>query len=263
MQNVNKIHKTNVEKTRKNYMHTLSSHAFSSIYLWQYAMKLSLSCEEDFFNLRCEMYGENAWFFPCGNEQKIYDFVKGHMQNTEFSLYYLREEDVKWLEEKFPNKWEFHRTEESDEYIGDIAEYLSLKGSKFSEIRRKIRKIDREYEITSTVLTDENIMDAMTVISRWREVKHTIHEKMDSVLTNDVKQNIFASSVESEKNSVDFQDENVAESALKEREFLEVSGIIVYANHVPVCVFAGFPLSEDTIDIVIGKTAPDAPKGIS
>ncbi len=238
MQSIKKEHKTNIEKIRKDSGHILSAHAFSSLYLWQDIMKLSLYCEKDFFVLKCGINGENAYFFPCGKEERVYDFICQRMQDKSFIFCYMREEDVKWLEERFPNKWEFRRKEECDEYIGDIQEYIALQGSKFSEIRRKIRKIDKEYQITSVLITDETIEDAMNVVSKWNSVEHSITEQK-------------------------LTDEHIAERALQEKEVLDVSGIILYANGQPVCVFAGFPLSEDTIDVVIGKTSPNAPKGIT
>lgn len=238
MQRIKKEHKTNIEKIRKDSGHILSSHAFSSLYLWQDIMELSLYCEKEFFVLKCGMNGENSYFFPCGKEERIYEFISRCLQNKSLAFCYMRVEDVKWLEERFPDKWKFRRKEECDEYIGDIQEYIALQGSKFSEIRRKIRKIDKEYQITSAIITDETVKDAMEVISKWNSVEHSVS-----------KQNIT--------------DDYMAELALQEREFLDISGIILYANSQPVCVFAGFPISEDTIDIVIGKNCPDAPKGIT
>ena len=246
MKSVKKIHKVSIEQIRKDYKHTLSSHAFTSFYLWQHAMRLEVKCEEDFFVAKSGIHGKNAWFFPCGNEQKKYDFICEHIEEADFSFAYMRTEDVEWLESKFPDKWEFHHTEESDEYIGNIAEYISLEGSKFSEIRRKIRKIDKEYQIKTALITDKNIIDAMVVVSKWRKV-HSACESTSAAFGE----------------SSCLEDNNVAEIALSEREFLDVSGIILYANDEPVCVFAGFPLSEDTLDVVIGKAVSDAPKGIA
>lgn len=229
-------HKTKIEKIRVEHEHTLLSHAFSSLYLWQNAMGLSLELAEDYFCVKSGMDGDNSWFFPCGDEQKVFDFICNHIQNDSFSLCYVREIDVKWLEEKFPGKWKFNRLEEYDEYICDVSEYLSMKGGKFSEIRRKIRKLDKEYKITSEVITDTNIADAMTVVSRWNCVTHNISEK-------------------------NLTDEHIAETALTHRKLLDISGIILYADGLPVSVFAGFPLSDDTVDVLIGKCIPDAPKG--
>ncbi len=64
-----------VEGLRKKYKHMLSSHAFDSLYLWREQMALSLSLEEDLFSVRYGIGGENAWFFPCGNETSVRRFL--------------------------------------------------------------------------------------------------------------------------------------------------------------------------------------------
>lgn len=236
-----KIHfsqKETVDRVRSEYGHTLSSHAFASLYLWQHAMKLSLLCNEDFFAVQCGDREENAWFFPCGKEEEKYRFISEKISDQAFSLCYLRECDMKWLEERFPGRWLFRRAKSSDEYICNISEYLSLEGSKFAEIRRKIRKIDRTYRITTAAISDETVCDALKVAEQWYGEEHHIGE---NGLTDDM----------------------IAELALKERKKLEISGIILYVDHVPASLFAGFPLSLDTVDVLIGKCTPNAPKGIA
>ncbi len=228
--------KIGVERIRKEFGHTLSSHAFASLYLWQKGMGLTLELKENLFSVRCERNGINSWFFPCGDEDSAYNFINERMNEKAFALGYLREADTRWLEDKFPGKWQFNQLPECDEYIGDVSEYISMEGSKFSEIRRKIRKLDREYTLTAQIITDENINDAMEVVSRWNDVFHNSDAK-------------------------NLTDENVAETALAERKFLDVSGIVLYADGKPISVFAGFPLCEDTVDVLIGKCVPDAPKG--
>ena len=236
-QSVRAEDKDSVDKICKEYDLTLSSHAFASIYLWKQIMGLTLELNDKFFSVKCEINGDNSWFFPCGNEEAKYNFICEHIREKTFALGYLRECDVEWLEKRFPDRWQFNRLEECDEYICDISEYISMEGSKFSEIRRKIRKLDKEYDLKAEIITDENIDDAMFVVSRWNDVSHNISE-----------QNVT--------------DKYVAETALAERKLLDISGIILYADGKPVSVFAGFPLSDDIVDVVIGKCVPDAPKGI-
>lgn len=237
-QKIDFSHKEIIEKIRSEYGHTLSSHSFASLYLWQHAMGLSLICDKDFFAVQCGGENSNMWFFPCGNEQKTHSFISEKMSDKPFSLCYLRERDVKWLDKNFPEKWNFKRAEPSDEYICNVSEYISLEGSKFSEIRRKIRKIDREHDITVRKISDSTLNDAMGVAEKWYAKEH--HIGKDGL-----------------------SDDMIAEIALDERKKLDISGIIMYADGVPVSVFAGFPLTGDTADVLIGKCTLDAPKGVA
>lgn len=230
-------YKMQIEKIRGKYNHALSSHTFVSLYLWRHKMCLSILLKENFFAAKCSISEVNSWFFPCGDEKEIYEFIKYGAENKNFSLCYLRESDVKWLEDNFSGMWNFRRTEESDEYICNISEYVSLNGSKFSEIRRKIRKLDRIYEIRTEIISEKNINDALLIVLKWREKIHNIGT---NALT----------------------DEGVAEEALNKREIFNIKGIVMYIDNIPVSVFAGFPISRDTIDVVVGKCSPDAPKGV-
>lgn len=231
-------HKEIIEKIRSEHGHILSSHAFTSLYLWQHAMGLSLMCGEDFFAVQCGGHESNTWFFPCGDEKKIHSFIAGRMSDKPFSLRYLRECDVHWLEDNFPGKWNFCHAESSDEYICNISEYISLEGSKFSEIRRKIRKIDREHGITVKEISDSTLSDAISVAKKWYAAEHHI-------------------------GAGGLSDDMIAEIALSERTGLGVSGVVVYADGAPVSVFAGFPLTADTVDVLIGKCTANAPRGIA
>ncbi|MDE7246002.1 MAG: phosphatidylglycerol lysyltransferase domain-containing protein [Oscillospiraceae bacterium] len=229
--------KQQIDQIRLHCRHTSSSHAFPSLYLWKNHLDLSILLQENFFAVKYGRDGDHSWFFPCGDEEECYDFVCRGMQEQSFSLSYLRECDVSWLNSRFPDQWLLEHTDDSDEYICDIAEYTGLTGSKFSEIRRKIRKLDKMYQIRSAPVSDANINDVMSVVSKWYEVPHNVGEH-------------------------GFRDEEIAEEVFRHWEELDISGVITYADAVPTSVFAGFPLCGDTIDIVVGKSVPGAPKGM-
>lgn len=237
-QNIDFEKKTFIERVRTDCGVDLSSHAFVSLFLWQKAMGLSLLCDTDFFAVKYGNENRNKWFFPCGNLQKKYDFISEKIPDKSFSLCYMRKSDVKWLDENFPNMWSFRRDETADEYICNISDYVSLGGSKFSEIRRKIRKIDREHSIIVCRISDENLDDAMNVVGRWYETEHF-------------------------KGQNGLSDDMIAKEALSQRKELGIDGVVLYADGVPVGVFAGFPLSKNTVDVLIGKCTSDAPKGMA
>ena len=237
MNEITNEHKHLIESVRACCHHALSSHAFPSLYLWQNSMGLSVLCEDDFFAVKSTQKPGNFYFYPCGNDEKTEKFIRSQMTDKTFSMGYLRECDKQWLEEHFPDMWDFRRVEDADEYICDISEYIALSGSKFSEIRRKIKKIDREHEISVKIITEQTLPDAMAVLEDWYRYEHS-------------------------EGANHLSDDSVAETALSNMAFLDISGIVLYCDAIPAAVFAGFPLSSDTVDVLIGKTTADAPKGI-
>ena len=70
-QKIDFSHKEIIEKIRSEYGHTLSSHSFASLYLWQHAMGLSLICDKDFFAVQCGGENSKKWFFPETNKKRI------------------------------------------------------------------------------------------------------------------------------------------------------------------------------------------------
>lgn len=235
-QEIKMEHKTQIEEIRRKYGHELSAHTFAALYLWQHHMELRLLLREDFFAVKCGMRGKNTWFFPCGEEEVRLSFIREKMSEPDFALCYLRAEDARWLNEHFPDQWELGREESADEYICNISEYIELKGSRFSEIRRKLRQIKSNYKTEARMLTDDNFQDAEVVFSRWEKAAHSVGEG-------------------------ELTDEGIAEMALKSRKDLDINGIVFYLNDVPAAVFAGFSINDTILDVLIGKCVPGTPRG--
>ncbi len=222
-------------RTKKN--HNFSSHAFVSLYLWQKDMDLKIHLDDDFYAVKCGIRDGDSWFFPCGNDDAVIKFISERMENNHFNLCYLRECDVEFLKKNFPGKWKFIREEASDEYIGNIDEYLKMEGSKFSGIRKKTRKIEKNYNVRTERLSDETLDDALNILYSWNESAQNkgIHNVTDDVAT---------------------------ELALKEYKELGMDAVIVYIDDVPVSIFGGFILWADTVDVVIGKSKRDTVNGM-
>ncbi len=68
--------KAMVEKIRESCANDLSANTFNSLYLWRFQMGLSIYAENDFFAVKCKERGDNAWFFPCGNEEKSQNLLR-------------------------------------------------------------------------------------------------------------------------------------------------------------------------------------------
>ncbi len=226
-----------LEKIRKACGNNLSANAFNSLYLWQYQMKLSVYAEDGFYAVKCGERGENAWFFPCGDKEKIEEFIRRGINDKNFSLCYIGEKDAEWLEEKFPLQWKLRREEESDEYICDISEFIGLVGGKYKGVRHKISRIERENKIKILPVSDETEHDALAVITEWEKLPHNIGNNH-------------------------IEDTGVSDRALSERKLLGIDGTVVYVNDQPMSVFAGFPIDDNTVDALVGKCRHDAPRGL-
>lgn len=222
-----------MEQLRISSGNALSSHAFASIYLWRKEMGLFLLLQNDVYAVKCLWKGENAWFFPCGTDDGKRRFIARHLPEPDFKLCYLTESDGKFLAEHFPEQFCFVRDDASDEYIYDREGHIALAGGSYANVRTQLHKAQRDYDLRTEPLSDENRDLALEIIREWASNPHPLARGLS--------------------------DDEVDEEAIQKAELLNLSGVIVYADGVAQAVCAGFPLSEDTFDICVSKCRQNLP----
>lgn len=215
--------KGRVEQLRYESLHELSSHAFNSLYLWRKHMGLTLYLAKDFFTVKCDVRGKNAWFFPCGNEEGKRAFVQQHLGEEDFFLCYLREADKEFLEQFFPGRFWMKLADEAFEYLYDRREYEAISGGRFSNMRKQIRRLEKEHNIRVERLCGENISFAWEILKGGPHIPDGMHSSMLKIT-------------------------DVAGDALRNRKELGIDGILVFVDQLAQSFALGFPLTEDTVD---------------
>lgn len=215
--------KSRVEQIRCAFYHELSSHAFASLYLWKNYMGLKLYLGENFFTVKCDSRGKNVWFFPCGEEDKKRKFLERHLDEEGFSLCYLRDEDKVFLEQFFPGYFQIDLEEGASEYLYDRGEYETISGGKFSNMRKQIKRLQKEHKIEVQKLCEENIDLAREILYRDMQAPGKMHSSVIKIV-------------------------DVVEDALQNRNELELDGILVFVDCLAQSLVLGFPLTRDTVD---------------
>lgn len=225
-------HQQKIECIRNKYGHDFSSHSFASLYLWRRAMRLEVFMGQDMFVVKTAWKGRNTWFFPCGNRKEIQQFLEMHKGEADFKLVYVRREDLKILNELYPNSFEAKRDDTSDEYLYDRQEHLDLKGKFYANVRAQYNKVLREQDVHTEILNDENIHEAEEIIKSWETVP---------------------------RETIVLSDEGVDLEGLEKRKKLGIQGIVIYLSQIPSAVVAGYPLSFDTMDMFLAKERERVP----
>lgn len=215
-----------IERIRREAGHVLSSHAFTSLFLWQGQMKLRMCLLNGAYSVRCERGGLPAWFFPCGDAREARAFVQALPAGAR--LVYLREEDARSLEAEFPGQFALARQPDADEYLYDISGHLSLQGKAFGNMRTQVRKVERDHRVRVEAISQANRQDALGIIREWTHGEHR-----------------FA--------GCELRDDEVDHTAVELLDSLGMEGVIVYLDDAPMAVTAGFGLTPDTFDIVVAK----------
>lgn len=218
--------KKQVEQIRLGYGNETASHAFASLYIWQRTMNLSICLEEDFFAVKYGKRGSNAWFFPCGNIQKIRQFLSLAGGRGDLVLCYVQEQEVEYLENKFPGKFEIRECTGDSEYLYDRRQWESMKGRKFSGLRNHISRAKRDYFLRFELLREETMSDIFHIVRKWEQ---------------------------GVKREEGLNDREASEILMTYWEELEVQGVLVYVDEEPYAVVAGYPLSRETFDMSLAK----------
>ena len=160
-----------VEAIRARAGHQISAHAFTSLFLWQNVMGLSICLREDAFFVRFEQRGENAWFYPCGSEEEQVRFLQWGLKTPDFSLHYIRQEDVEFVQEHFPGKFRFEEARGDSEYICDRQAQVEMPGGTYRNLRAKVRKARERHNWQIQRISTENLEAAKKVVHDWEKLR--------------------------------------------------------------------------------------------
>lgn len=160
-----------IDEIRAKTGHTLSAHAFTSLYLWQNALKLSVCLEGDAFFIRFLLRGENAWFYPCGSEEAQIRFLQMGLECQDFSLHYVRQEDMDFIQKQFPDRFRFEEAWGDSEYICDRMAQIEMQGGAYRNLRAKVRKARERHNWIIEPLGPENMEEAKHVLYSWEALR--------------------------------------------------------------------------------------------
>lgn len=197
---------------------------FSSLYLWQREMQLSVVLESDFFAVHAGWRGQDAWFFPCGTHDAVRCFLKKISECPTAQLCYVDEASAAFVCAVLPGTFEFERAPQDDEYLYDISRQLALQGRWFRHQRNDLNRIRSHAEIFCRSLSQETLGDAFSVLEGWAAQKHAA-------------------------TSGGLIGVDAAQRLLEHYGQLGAEGVLIYENGRPVCLAAGYPLTDECFDL--------------
>ncbi len=219
--------KDRIDRIRRSCGHTLSSHAFSSLYLWKDRMRLKVYLSERLFCVKCESKDTSEYFFPCGAEDEKQYIISKLLDKDKPTFRYLRDKDREFLDKYFPGRFYYESIREDWEYIYDREEQVRLEGSRFKHLRSKVQRGRQAHKWTIMEVSKETIPLAAEVAGRW----HT-----------EIKHNGESVEIGATLNALEFFEE------------LQLSGILMMNGNKPLAFALGTAITEDTFDLHISKT---------
>lgn len=213
-----------VNKVRKEQQHILSSHAFSSLFLWKSNLGLTIYTDDDFFVVK----RADGFFFPCGNEEKKKLFLKEVIISGKNPLLQLCEKDVAFLRNSYPGTFCITEDRDESEYIYLKSQQIKLEGHPFASVRKKIRRVKTTEKLRFEDIIPEHKNILLDMTYEWNNQ----HSTQQGLLYGDTLPALLA---------IDYFGQ------------LILSGMLMYAEDVPVAYIIGTGISEDTYDIHFAK----------
>lgn len=226
--------KSVINRLYNDFGHCDSAHAFQSIFIWKDDMRLSFYLGENLYSAHIGDEDDRIWFFPVGDEESKRSFIGRLIEEGKTAFYYLTEDDVSFLTENFPERFEITGAPDDSEYLFDREAMEFLRGSVFAKKRNQVKRFLKEHEVVTKPVVFDDKSVIKNIITAWDRARHpggvTDHKATLNMLEN--------------------------------MEVLGLEGVLLYLDGAPFAVIAGYAISEDTVDCCLQK-AKENMQGLS
>ena len=206
---------------------------FVSAYLWSQEYKIKVAIVDDtlikvYFRDDCSIWG---YCMPWGKDvegavERIFRDAEERGQQACFG--YLSQKERDKLEALCPGRFEFERSDSTQDYIYRSEDLAYLRGKKYHAKRNHISRFYRTYDdVRVAEITPENRIDALKVTRLWCE-------------ENAIRQ-------------IDHTEYAIITEALENLKAFRMRGILLYVNGDPIAMALGSEISPICFDINFEK----------
>ena len=223
--------KEHMENIRKAQKEETNAKTFLSAFIWAEPMDIKVYLESDMYAIKNNSHGKTAWNFPVGTEKAKLNFLNQLLEVKGLMLMKLTRDDVDFINKHFPNVFEIEENLDDSEYIYDSIEHAKMSGKKFNSLRRIINKFNRNHKVKTEILTNDNLYIADDIMRIWsdmhnsRGILETSGMEVDNIVIDHYMQ-------------------------------ADMIGVLIYVDDEPSAISIGYPLSENSCDIVETKYLP-------
>ena len=165
-------HKEKAETIRKAFGNTLYVYTFASLFAWRTDEQYEICFLDNAFIVKNGSEGENAYLFPCGDDGDKKRLIDSLIQYEKPVFTSLTDEDKRFLEKEYPEKFTFNECRDEFVYLYDRDEQVELKGKRFRTLRRNVNSgRSNANEWTVEELNASNVERAIEVNRKWAEAR--------------------------------------------------------------------------------------------
>lgn len=219
-----------IDSINQKYGNFTSSYSGASVFVWESSWNLEIIDGSDFYSVYRNDDSQSYYFFPQGNPESCKTFISNLLSHEKPVFKYLNSGDIEFLKTYFPEKFEFIRDMDSDEYIYSIEEHISLQGKRFANCRNKLKNFSKDHSLRIEPVTDKNLMDVQSILNEWA-VSH------DNLHISSYKKLISSAA------------------------YLEAKLFIIYMDNLPFSIQGGYNLGNYTFDLCLAQENKNIPGG--
>lgn len=208
---------------------------FANIFCWSDTYHSEVAEAEGFLVIRFENGGTKSYMQPVGNGDKcvILELLRhdAFSLRTPLRLYGLSAEWREFLEKNYPSEFAFDAPRALFDYIYRIEDLASLQGRRYQPKRNHLNHFVARYKWSVEVLSKANVEDCIALNNRWlkgREVGET-----------------------------ELAEQHALQRAFDNFEALDLRGLVLYADGIPVAFSYGTPITHKTFCTHIEKHDAD------
>lgn len=167
-----------------------SENSFVTLYLWDKYYNLHL-CEEDgFLFIRFTIEGKNQYLFPMGEGDVKKAFEKVMQEEEKINLRFVTERQKSFIEENFPNEFNFTLREDLCDYVYETDKLTSFSGKKLHGKKNHVNYFEKNYAYTYETVDERTaIEECKPLLLRWvdektKNLNPIEHDAMEKVFDN-------------------------------------------------------------------------------
>lgn len=204
---------------------------FANIFCWSDTYHSEVAEAEGFLVIRFENGGTKSYMQPVGNGDKR--LILGLLRKDAFAvraplrLYGLSPEWRRFLEENYPSEFAFDAPRALCDYIYRTEDLARLQGRKYQPKRNHLNRFVAQHDWRVERLSRQNIKECITLNNKWlsrREVGETERAEQRALMR-----------------------------AFDNFELLDLRGLLLYADDIPVAFSYGTPITHRTFCTHIEK----------
>lgn len=221
------------------HVHTRSCDmTFANIFLWKdFYEALYAECGDTIVFRSDEEQTSFSFPLGAGEPKPVIEELMALCEEEGIPLLFhdISKEMEAYLEENYPGQFVVEYDRDEADYIYETEALIELKGRKYHGKKNHINKFMKTYDWSYEEVTEDNLQECLTMLRIW---------KADNCTPEDIEKHAEIC---------------VSESALKNREFLELKAGLLRADGRVVAFSVGEKITPDTFCVHIEKAYADVP----